>query len=135
MKNLLLVLAMFALSAPCLAGDNKVVLQISDDTVKKQVLVLNVADNLVNHYGEGLELEIVAFGPGLNLFSANTANSQRLDKLYSSGVKLSACQNTAAKMSQLRGKDIALHQHVDFVNGGVARIVELVAQGYILIRP
>ncbi|KPK49342.1 MAG: hypothetical protein AMS22_13800, partial [Thiotrichales bacterium SG8_50] len=44
---------------------NKIVLQLTDSSPEKQVLVLNVAQNLLKTYGDDVEIEVVAFGPGL----------------------------------------------------------------------
>ena len=50
-------------------AEHKVVLQISDADPTKQTLVLNVASNLMKAYGgpDKVDVEIVAFGPGLRL--------------------------------------------------------------------
>ena len=50
-------------------AEHKVVLQISDADPTKQTLVLNVANNLMKAYGspDKVDVEIVAFGPGLRL--------------------------------------------------------------------
>jgi len=117
------------------ADETKVVLQITDDSVAKQVLVLNVADNLKERYGADLVLEIVAFGPGLNLMLSGNANSERLQGLARQGIALSACRNTARKMSKMLGEDVELQDGVNYTDGGAVRIVELVRQGYVLVRP
>ena len=63
-------------------AENKVVLQISDEDAYKQTLVLNVASNLIKHYGpDKVDVEIVAFGPGLRLLFADNSNSGRIDSL------------------------------------------------------
>lgn len=47
-------------------AEEKIVLQISDADPSKQTLVLNVANNLIKHYGQDkVDVEIVAFGPRL----------------------------------------------------------------------
>ena len=49
-------------------AEERIVLQISDPNPFKQTLVLNVASNLIKHYGQDkVDVEIVAFGPGLRL--------------------------------------------------------------------
>ena len=63
-------------------ADTKVVLQISDNDPFKQTLVLNVANNLVKHYGpDQVDVEIVAFGPGLRLLFAENTNKDRIQSL------------------------------------------------------
>ena len=117
------------------AQQKKVVLQLTDNTAQKQVLVLNVAYNLLKKYDEDVQIEVVAFGPGLQLLFAESKHNQRVSKLAKSGVKFSACRNTAKKMEKVLGKQLELNKYAKETSGGAARIIELVEQGYILIRP
>jgi uncharacterized protein len=118
-------------------AEHKVVLQISDDDPAKQTLVLNVASNVINHYGaDKVDVEIVAFGPGLRLLFAENANAGRIGTLAeSSGVRFSACENTIAAMGRQLGHDPALNPRAAHVAAGVVRIVDLTDQGYTLIKP
>lgn len=117
-------------------ADVKVVLQISDNDPTKQELVLNVANNLVAHYGpESVEVEIVAFGPGLRLMFADNANAKRIAGLASNNVKFTACGNTLTKMTELLGKEPKLNSNAKIVPGGAVRIIDLENQGYKLIKP
>ena len=117
-------------------ADVKVVLQISDNDPSKQELVLNVANNLVSHYGpESVDVEIVAFGPGLRLLFADNTNSKRIAGLASNNVKFTACGNTLTKMTSLLGKEPKLNSNAKIVPGGAVRIIDLENQGYKLIKP
>jgi len=117
-------------------ADKKVVLQISDNDPFKQTLVLNVANNLIKHYGpDQVDIEIVAFGPGLRLLFAENANKPRIDSLVGSGVRFSACSNTIENMSKKLGHELALSAHARRVSAGVVRIIDLVKKGFILIKP
>ena len=113
----------------------KVVLQLTDNTQQKQVLVLNVADNLLKKYGDNIEMEVVAFGPGLQLLFNESKHNQRVSRLAKQGVKFSACRNTYKKMEKALGKNLQLNEYAKETSGGAARILELVEQGYTLIRP
>lgn len=116
--------------------EHKVVLQISDSEPAKQALVLNVANNLLKAYSvDKVDVEIVAFGPGLKLLLADNANAARVDGLASSGVRFAACQNTIVAMTIESGKEPALNSHATKVSAGVVRIIDLTGQGYTLIRP
>ena len=87
-------------------AENKFVLQISDMDPDKQTLVLNVASNIIKHYGQDqADVEIVAFGPGLRLLFAENSNAGRIDGLTESGVRFAACNNTITNMSKLLGGD------------------------------
>lgn len=140
----LLALLLFAITAPGMAAtadkpfaQKHVVLQISDPDPFKQTLVLNVAGNLIKHYGPDMvDIEIVAFGPGLRLLLADNSNLDRIDGLArDSGVRFSACQNTLANFTRQLGHEPALNEHASPVPAGVVRIMELTEQGYTLIKP
>ena len=117
-------------------AEKKVVLQISDADPSKQTLVLNVASNLIKFYGpDKVDVEIVAFGPGLRLMFADNDNAERIDGLDKNGVRFAACNNTIAKMTKLLGEEPVLNSHAVHVDAGVVRILDLVAQGYTLVKP
>ena len=114
----------------------KVVLQISDDDAYKQTLVLNVASNLLKHYGQDkIEIEIVAFGPGMRLLFKENSNSDRMNALNSSGVRFAACQNTIQGMAKQLGYEPDLQSIATPVSAGVVRIIDLENQGYKLVKP
>lgn len=118
-------------------AEHKFVLQISDMDASKQTLVLNVAANIMKHYGpDKADVEIVAFGPGLRLMFEENANSNRIDGLVNnSGVRFAACGNTIAKMTKTLGHPPAINSHATVVPGGIIRIKDLADQGYLLVRP
>jgi intracellular sulfur oxidation DsrE/DsrF family protein len=128
-------------SAPVLAADQslaeyKYVLHISDMDPSKQELILNNARNLLDAYPPGdVEVEIVAYGPGLRLMFAENVNAQRLDSLSQSGVKFTACGNTLKGMAKLLGEEPKLNPAATVVPGGIVRIGELARQGYIYVKP
>jgi len=117
-------------------AEKHVVLQISDPDPFKQTLVLNVANNLIKHYGvDKVDVEIVAFGPGLRLLFEENANTGRIEGLSGNGVRFAACANTIKGMGKKLGHPPALNNHAKTVPGGVVRIMDLVDQGYTLIKP
>ena len=129
-------------STAVLAADDKpfaekrVVLQISDPNPFKQTLVLNVASNLIKHYGpDRVDVEIVAFGPGLRLLFEDNANKGRIQGLATSGVRFSACSNTMKKVTKKLGFKPKLNKHSKPVVAGVVQIVDLVEKGFTLVKP
>ena len=117
-------------------ADTKVVLQISDNDPFKQTLVLNVANNLVKHYGpDQVDVEIVAFGPGLRLLFAENTNKDRIQSLADNGVRFAACGNTVRNMSKILGEEPVLNKNATTVSAGVVRILDLEKQGYKLVKP
>jgi hypothetical protein len=138
----LVVLLAFAVPQTVMAqeakpfAEHKFVLQISDMDPSKQTLVLNVAGNILKHYGQDqAEVEIVAFGPGLRLLFEDNSNSGRINGLVDSGVRFFACQNTINNMSKIIGEPIKVNTHASSGKGGIVRIKELVDQGYMLAKP
>lgn len=117
-------------------AEQKFVLQISDMDPFKQTLVLNVANNILKAYGtDQVDVEIVAFGPGLRLLFEENANADRIDGLVQSGVRFFACQNTIDNMSSTLGRQVKINRHASSGKGGIVRIKELVDQGYMLAKP
>lgn len=118
-------------------AEHKIVLQISAADPGRQTLVLNVANNLINHYGaDKVDVEIVAFGPGLGMLFADNPNTARIDALAdSSGVRFAACENTIAAVTRQRGSPPVLNSKATHVNAGVVRIMDLTTEGYTLIKP
>jgi intracellular sulfur oxidation DsrE/DsrF family protein len=117
-------------------AEQKFVLQISDMDPSKQTLVLNVAGNILKAYGQDqVDIEIVAFGPGLRLLFEGNANESRIDGLAASGVRFFACQNTIENMSNTLGQRVKINSHASSGKGGIVRIKELVDQGYMLAKP
>ncbi len=117
-------------------AEKRIVLQISDPNPFKQTLVLNVANNLIKHYGtDKVDIEIVAFGPGLRLLFADNANKARIQGLADNEVRFSACSNTISAMSKKLGHAPELNPHAVKVSAGVVRIIDLIDEGYVLIKP
>jgi hypothetical protein len=117
-------------------AEQKIVLQISDADPTKQTLVLNVATNVIKAYGQDkVEVEIVAFGPGLRLMFDDNHNKGRISGLSDAGVRFAACSNTMKHMTRILGEPPVLNSKATQVPAGVVRIIDLVNDGYILIKP
>jgi intracellular sulfur oxidation DsrE/DsrF family protein len=118
-------------------AENKIVLQISDNDPFKQTLVLNVANNLVKAYGtDNVDIQIVAFGPGLRLLFADNANTARIKSLADGAeVKFHACSNTINNMSKILGSKPAINALATTDSPGIVRIMDLVKNGYVLVKP
>ncbi|QCU89170.1 DsrE family protein [Thiomicrorhabdus sediminis] len=114
---------------------NKVVLQISDRDPFKQTLVLNVANNLMKHYGADLDIEIVAFGPGVRLLLDGNVNTKRIKPMMEAGVRFSACANTLGNFGKKLGKKPDVMEGATIVPAGAARILQLNAAGWQVLKP
>jgi intracellular sulfur oxidation DsrE/DsrF family protein len=118
-------------------ADARIVLQLSDRDEEVQARVLNVASNLLKHYGgpDRVDLEIVAFGPGISLLYANSGQRERVSSLATGGVRFVACMNTVETIERSTGtRPVLIHEALP-VQAGVAHIVDRSTQGYVVVRP
>ena len=132
------------LAAAALAQDGdkpfaeaRVVLQLADGDDETQARVLNVANNLIKHYGgpDFVDIEGVAFGPGLSLLFPDNPQRERIKSLLPSGVRFIGCMNTAESIERATGKRPELIPETIPVQTGVAHLVEKAQQGFVIIRP
>jgi len=133
-----LLLAAAAVLAPIAShadgAKHRVVIQVTDNDPGKWNLALNVAENLQQAYGKGnTEVEIVAYGPGLNMFKAESKVAARLNKAQDASVTLYACENTMQKMKVTKAD---LHPgSMVAPGGGVVHVFKRQKEGWDTIRP
>ena len=137
--TILIMGALLAFSAITTADShtkNKIVIQVSTDDPRTQTIALNNAVNLQKLYGlDNIQIEIVAYGPGLGLMTRKSPEAKRVASLAMQDITFSACGNTMKKVAQKTGKMPELTEGVGQVTAGVARIMELQQQGYSYVRP
>jgi len=115
---------------------NKLVIQVSTDDPRTQRIALNNAVNLQKLYGiDNVDIEIVAYGPGLGMMTKKSKQAKRVESLALQDITFSACGNTMNAVKKKSGKMPKLLEGVGQVKAGVARIMELQQQGYAYIRP
>ena len=115
---------------------HKIVIQVSTDDARTQKIALNNAVNVQKLIGiDNIDIEIVAYGPGLGLLTSKSKEAKRVKSLALQDITFSACGNTMAKVEKKTGKKPQLTEGVKVVEAGVARIMELQEQGYSYIRP
>ena len=133
----LLVTATAAFSPPSVAQQtserHKVVLQVSDNDPGKWNLALNNAENIQQALGKDkVDVEIVAYGPGLNMLKAESKVANRISGALDNNVALLACGTTMRK-AKLTEADLA--GGVKVVPGGVVHIMKREREGWAYIRP
>jgi uncharacterized protein len=117
-------------------AEHRCALQLSDRDAAKRALVLSVANNLLTAYGpDRVVIEIVAFGPGIDLLRAESPDRQGVDSLVSQDVRFDVCMNTVETVERETGKPVALNPHARKVTAGVAQLIALAEQGYTIVRP
>ena len=117
-------------------AEHRIVLQLSDNDPKKQSLVISVAYNLLKLYDpDKVAIEVVAFGPGIDLLLPDNANRQRIESLVAQGVKFDICLNTVDTIERETGKRPQYIPAATPVQVGVGQILSLTENGYTLVKP
>ena len=117
-------------------AEHKVVLQLSDDDPRKQRLVLSVASNLMKFYDpDKVAIEIVAFGPGIELLRPENPNRKLVESLVAQGARVDICLNTVDTVERDTGRRPEFIAAATPVQVGVAQILLLTENGYTLVRP
>ena len=117
-------------------AEHKIVLQLSDNDPRKQALVISVANNLLKFYGpDKVAVEVVAFGPGIDLLRSENANRKLVESLISQGVRFDVCLNTVDTIERETGKRPNIIPAATPVQVGVGQILFLTENGYTLVRP
>lgn len=117
-------------------AEHKVVLQLSDNDPKKQGLAISVASNLMKFYDpDKVAVEIVAFGPGIDLLRPENPNRKLVESLVAQGARVDICLNTVDTLERESGKRPEFISAATPVQVGVAQILFLTENGYTLVRP
>ena len=111
----------------------KLVIQVSDADPKKWALALNNAANVQEDLGkENVEVEIVAYGPGLGMLKLESEVGDRIKGALEGGVKVVACENTMRKQKLSQGDMLP---NLSYAKAGVVELMTKQAEGYAYIRP
>lgn len=117
-------------------AEHKIVLQLSDSDVKKQALVLSVANNLLKFYDpDKVAIEVVAFGPGIDLLHTGSDRRKQVESLIAQGVRFDICLNTVDTIERETGKRPDFIPAATPVQVGVGQILFLAENGYTVVRP
>jgi intracellular sulfur oxidation DsrE/DsrF family protein len=144
MKSLILSAAvgacMFASTSAFASDGHRLAIHVDQNDPAVMNMALNNAQNVEAYYaakGEEVTVEIVAYGPGLKMYTADSPVKDRISamSLEHADMQFSACGNTHRKMSEKAGKDIALMSEAVVVPSGVVRLMELQEQGWSYVRP
>jgi uncharacterized protein len=117
-------------------AEHKIVLQLSDNDVRKQNLVISVANNLLKFYDpDKVAIEVVAFGPGIELLHTESPARKQVESLISQGVRFDVCLNTVDTIERETGRRPDIIPAATPVQVGVGQILYLTENGYTLVRP
>lgn len=137
--------AAFALPAMGVAADasarpatvsgakQRVIFQVSDNDPRKWNLALNNIKNVQEDLGKGnVEIELVAYGPGLPMLKLESEVANRIADALGQGVNIVACENT---MFNTKVKREDMLPNISYVKAGVVELLVKQQQGYSYIRP
>jgi hypothetical protein len=120
---------------------HRLVLQVNTKEPATMNLALNNATNVEQYYrarGEKVEIEIVAFGPGLHMLREDTSPVKDRIKAIAEkvpSIAFTACGNTQENMGKAENKTIPVVTHATVVKSGVVRVMELQEHGWTYVRP
>jgi intracellular sulfur oxidation DsrE/DsrF family protein len=128
-------------SLPAIKKAHRLAVQVNVNEPTAMNLALNNASNVAQYYkerGEKVQIEIVAYGPGLHMLRQDTSPvKDRIKSISEStpNIAFKACGNTQQNMQKTEAKDIPLVSQAEVVKSGVVRLMELQEQGWSYIRP
>lgn len=120
---------------------HRLAVQVSSNNPAVMNLTLNNVVNVAQEYaqaGEEVEIEIIAYEPGLHMLRNDISSVKARIKSISESmpyVRFSACGNTQQNMKKAEGKDIPLVPQVNVVKAGVVRLMELQENGWSYVLP
>ena len=145
LATIVLALGLPALSGVGVAAEkpHRVTIQVDQNDPDVMNLALNNASNVIDYYrnkGEDVQVEVVAYGPGLNMLRDDTSPvkdriKQLKDLAFPSNISFSACNVTKQGMEKREGHAITLVPQASLVPSGVVRLMELQEQGWNYVKP
>jgi len=128
---------------PAAAGqkEHRLILQVNTNDAAAMNLALNNATNVAEYYekaGEPVKIEVVTFGPGLNMLRNDTSPVKaRIETMALSRPEVSfkACGITRENMRKAEDKDIPIIPQAEVVPSGVVRVMQLEEQGWSYVKP
>jgi uncharacterized protein len=124
---------------------HRVAIQVDQNDPAVMNLALNNAANIMEYYrdkNEDVDVEVVAYGPGLNMLRADTspvkdriAQIANVDASFPNKIVFSACNNTKQAMEKREGHAITIIPQAGIVPSGAVRLMELQEQGWSYLRP
>ena len=115
------------------AAKNKIVFQMSDNDPARWNLALNNMRNVqVDLVDDEVELELVAYGPGIGMLKADSPVAKGVAEALKNGARVVACENTM-KGQKLGYADML--PNIGYAPSGVVELMRKQQQGYAYIRP
>lgn len=120
---------------------HRVVFQVNSDdpaTMKHAIANSLNATKYYQERNETIDVEIVAYGPGIHMFRADTSPVKDLLNVMrasSPAIKFTVCGNTRQIMELKEGRALPLVEGATVVPSGIVRVIELQEAGWSYARP
>lgn len=112
---------------------HKLVVQVSDDDLAKWNLTLNNVKNIQSELGAAnVDIEIVAYGPGISMIRIESPVAERVREAITAGVRVVACKTTMS-IQKLTEDDML--PALVYVTAGAVELMVRQQQGYAYLRP
>jgi len=138
-KAFLLSMLLLQVTLPVNAGGysakpvHRVVFQVTDNEPQKWYLALSNAKNVQQELGiKKVQVEVVVYGPGLDMVLLETEIAEKIDEAVSRGVKIVACENT---MIGRKLTHADMYPSIGYVKAGVVELMKRQREGWAYIRP
>ncbi len=113
----------------------KLLLQVTEDSVDKLRLALKHAQHAQDQLGrDNIEIELVAWGPGVNTFRYYTPLGDELKEAHYRGVRLVICEKSM-RGAKLRIPDMIQSVNLSYVPSGLAEAVVRQSEGWTYAAP
>ena len=118
--------------AQAAAAKNRALFPVTDNDPARWTMILNNIQNMRDGVGgEPVEIELVAYGPGIVLLKNDSPLKQRIAEMVKSGVKVNACQNT---MNVMKLTAPRCCRRSATCRSGVVEVMRKQQQGWAYIR-
>jgi uncharacterized protein len=115
------------------AKRQQLLIQVSDADPARWNMALNNAKNVQDEVGAAnVDIEIVTFGPGVNMLKFDSIANSRVSEAMKAGVQMVVCENTLRNLKMSKTDMIA---GVSYANAGVVHIMRRQSEGWIYVRP
>ena len=122
---------------------HRVSIQVDQNDPAVMNQALNNVTNIMELYkskGLDVQIEVVAYGPGLHMLREDTSPvKDRLKQIselsFPSQIKFSACNVTKKGMEKREGHPITIVSQASLVPSGAVRLIELQEEGWSYLKP
>jgi intracellular sulfur oxidation DsrE/DsrF family protein len=138
MKKILVILCLLWGSATVMAQSSKrmpehrVIMQLTQNNPEAHKGLIHQLKALTSAWGDSVAIEVLAHGPGVEMFMTEKATQQEaIQKLKSNGVHFVICENTLTQKSISKEQ---LLPDLEYVRFGLVEVITKQEQGWTYLK-